>query len=54
MRHYKMYVNGEWRDSQEQKPVYDKYSGEQVATYAVTSQAEVAEAVVAALEYVGQ
>lgn len=48
MRSYKMYVNGEWRDSKEQKPVYDKYTGEQVASYAVTSVAEVDEAVAAA------
>lgn len=48
MRHYQMYVNGEWRDSKEVKPVYDKYTGEQVATYAVTSIAEVDEAVAAA------
>ena len=48
MRHYRMYINGEWRDSKETKPVYDKYTGQQVATYAVTSIDEVNEAVAAA------
>ena len=48
MRHYKMYVNGQWRDSDVVKPVYDKYTGEQVAEYAETSLAQVAEAVAAA------
>lgn len=48
MNHYQMYVNGAWRDSAETKPVYDKYTGAQYAEYAVTSAAEVDEAVAAA------
>lgn len=48
MRLHKMYVNGEWRDSSERVAVYHKYSGEQCAEFAVTSAAEVDEAVAAA------
>ena len=48
MNHYKMYINGEWRDSEQVNPVYDKYTGEQYAEYALTSEAEVDEAVTAA------
>jgi len=50
MEHYKMYVNGEWRDSDVKKPVFDKFSREQIATYALTSEADVNEAVLAARE----
>lgn len=48
MNHYQMYVNGAWRDGASVNPVYDKYTGEQYAEYAVTSEAEVHEAVSAA------
>lgn len=41
MKHYKMYINGEWKDSATHAPVYDKYTGEQIATYAVTSEEDV-------------
>jgi len=50
MEHYKMYVNGEWRDSEVKQPVYNKYTREQTATYAKTSGAEVDEAIAAARE----
>ena len=48
MNHYKMYVNGEWRDSALVNPVYDKFTGEQYAEYAVTSEQEVDEAITSA------
>lgn len=48
MNHYKMYVNGEWRDSASINPIYDKYTGQQYAEYAVTSETEVDEAVASA------
>jgi len=48
MNHYQMYVNGEWREGASVNPIYDKFSGEQYAEYAVTSEAEVDEAVAAA------
>lgn len=48
MRLHKMYVNGEWRDSDMRIPVYNKYTGEQCAEFAMTSAAEVDEAVAAA------
>ena len=48
MNHYKMYVNGQWRDSASVNPIYDKYTGELYAEYAATSEAEVHEAVSAA------
>lgn len=45
---YKMYVNGEWRDSDVHENVYDKYTEEVVAVYAVSSQKDVDDAVAAA------
>ena len=48
MNHYQMYVNGDWREGASVNPIYDKFSGEQYAEYAVTSEAEVDEAVAAA------
>ena len=48
MNFYKMYINGEWRESATTQPVYDKYSEKQYAAYAETSEAEVDEAVAAA------
>ena len=48
MNHYKMYINGVWRDSVSVNPVYDKYTGERYAEYAVTTGEEVDEAVAAA------
>lgn len=48
MNHYKMYVNGEWREGASVNPIYEKFSGKQYAEYAVTSEAEVNEAISAA------
>lgn len=48
MKHYNMYINGEWRESKVNNPVYDKFSEEQYAEYAETSVEEVDEAVAAA------
>ena len=48
MNHYKMYVNGEWRESASVNPIYEKFSGKQYAEYAVTSEEEVNEAISAA------
>jgi NAD-dependent aldehyde dehydrogenases len=50
MNHYKMYIDGKWLDSDVKKPVYDKYSGEQIATYALTSQENVDLAIKSAKE----
>ncbi len=49
MREYKMYIDGVWKESGNNSPVYDKYTGKQVASYAMTSQAEVDLAVASAL-----
>lgn len=48
MTHYQMYVEGQWKDSDMAKPVYDKYTGEQIATYAHSTNDDVAAAVSAA------
>lgn len=48
MRHYKMYINGEWRDAAQHNPVFDKFTNTQYADYAVTTKEEVDEAVAAA------
>ncbi len=45
MNSYRMFIDGEWRDSSVHNPVYDKYSGEQYAEYALTTEEEVNEAV---------
>ncbi len=50
MMHYKMYVNGEWKDSKVKNPVYDKYTGEQIGTYALSDEQDVNKAVEAARE----
>lgn len=48
MTHYKMYIGGEWKDSQSKMPVFDKCTGEQIATYAATTVGEADAAVQAA------
>lgn len=48
MTHYKMYINGEWKDSETKMPVFDKYTGEQIATYAASTVEDVNLAVKAA------
>ncbi|GHV47103.1 aldehyde dehydrogenase [Synergistales bacterium] len=48
MTHYKMYVDGEWRDSSSKKPVLNVYTGKKIATYAESSQEDVALAVASA------
>lgn len=48
MEHYKMYINGEWIDSDKKLPVYDKYTSEIYSTYAETSVEQVDLAVAAA------
>ena len=50
MRHYSMYINGQWMDSDVKKPVYDKYTGKQVADYALTTQEMTNMAVTSAAE----
>ena len=50
MTHYKMYVNGEWKDAQNKKPIFDKYTGEQIATYAASTEEDVNLAVKSAQE----
>ena len=48
MRHYKKYINGEWKGSPVVNPVYDKFDNTLYAEYAVTTAADVNEAVAAA------
>jgi acyl-CoA reductase-like NAD-dependent aldehyde dehydrogenase len=48
MEHYQLYIGGEWRDSSSVKPVYDKYTGEETATYAAASEEDVNLAVASA------
>ena len=48
MRHYQMYINGAWRDSDTCNPVLDKFTNTPYAQYAVTTPEEVNEAVAAA------
>ncbi|OGO11724.1 MAG: hypothetical protein A2029_05790 [Chloroflexi bacterium RBG_19FT_COMBO_47_9] len=48
MNHYKMYIDGEWRDADVKQSVYDKYTGEVYSTYAQTSKEQVDQAVAAA------
>ncbi len=48
MRYYKKYINGEWRDSDKRNPILDKYTQSLYAEYAVTTAADVDEAVAAA------
>ena len=50
MRQYRKYINGEWRDSAQKNPVFDKFTNTQYAEYAVTTREEVDEAVAAALK----
>ena len=46
MRHYQMYINGAWRDSDTCNPVLDKFTNTPYAQYAVTTPEEVNEAFV--------
>ncbi|NHM33054.1 aldehyde dehydrogenase family protein [Neobacillus terrae] len=43
--YYGNFINGIWKDSNESLAVFDKYSGEEIATIAIASKEEVREAV---------
>jgi acyl-CoA reductase-like NAD-dependent aldehyde dehydrogenase len=45
LQHFGNYINGEWHDSKETLPVFDKYTGEEIAKIAIASREEVTEAI---------
>ena len=50
MKHYKMFVDGQWKDAEQKQDVFDKFTGEKVATFAVSSKEDVDKAVSANLK----